>query len=75
MQRNHLKEGLQEAVLGKLGLGGDTDVPTNASSPAMVNIANQGIVTGANNNKTTVPQSQDEVAIKLKAGKQTFGLA
>ena len=47
-------------MLGKLGLGGDTDVPTNASSPAMVNIANQGIVTGANNNKTTVPQSADE---------------
>ena len=41
-------EGIKNAVLGALGIGGDTNTPTNASSPSMVNIANQGVVTGAN---------------------------
>jgi hypothetical protein len=44
--------GLTEAVLNALGLGGDTDTPTNGATPSIVNIANQGIVTGANNNNT-----------------------
>jgi hypothetical protein len=43
-----IKDGLTNAVLGALGLGGDTDTPTNASTPSIVNIANQGTVTGAN---------------------------
>jgi hypothetical protein len=43
-----VQEGITNAVLGALGIGGDTNTPTNASSPSMVNIANQGVVTGAN---------------------------
>ena len=46
--KNQIKDGLTNAVLGALGLGGDTDTPTNASTPSIVNIANQGTVTGAN---------------------------
>jgi hypothetical protein len=50
-----VKEGLTNAVLGALGIGGDTNTPTNASSPSMVNIANQGVVTGANFIAPAVP--------------------
>jgi len=46
--KNQIKDGLTNAVLDALGLGGDTDTPTNASTPSIVNIANQGTVTGAN---------------------------
>ena len=46
--KNQIQDGLTNAVLGALGLGGDTDTPTNASTPSIVNIANQGTVTGAN---------------------------
>ena len=46
--KNQIKDGLTNAVLGALGLGGDTNTPTNASTPSIVNIANQGTVTGAN---------------------------
>jgi hypothetical protein len=46
---------LTNAVLGALGIGGDTNTPTNASSPSMVNIANQGVVTGANFIAPAVP--------------------
>ena len=46
--KNQIKDGLTNAVLGALGLGGNTDTPTNASTPSIVNIANQGTVTGAN---------------------------
>ena len=81
--KNYVKKGLQEAVLGKLGLGGDTDVPTNASSPAMVGISNQGIVTAANNNQTvplagpTLDSVSEGTAIAdaINAGTQTGGLA
>ena len=52
-----VKEGIKDAVLGKLFGGPDTDTsaifPTEGSTPAMVNIANQGKVTGANNNNTS----------------------
>ena len=52
-----VKEGIKDAVLGKLFGGPDTDTsaifPTEGSTPAMVNIANQGVVTGANNNNTS----------------------
>jgi hypothetical protein len=50
-------EGIKDAVLGALFGGKDKDTsaifPTNGSTPAMVNIANQGKVTGANNNNTS----------------------
>ena len=46
--KNQIQDGLTNAVLDALGLGGDTDTPTNASTPSIVNIANQGVVTGAN---------------------------
>ena len=46
--KNQIQDGLTNAVLGALGLGGDTNTPTNASTPSIVNIANQGTVTGAN---------------------------
>jgi len=46
--KNQIKDGITNAVLDALGLGGDTDTPTNASTPSIVNIANQGTVTGAN---------------------------
>lgn len=47
-------DGITDAVLGALGLGnsGDTATPTDGATPSMVNIANQGIVTGANNTNT-----------------------
>lgn len=52
-----IKDAAKEAVMNKLFGGGETDTsalfPTDAASPAMINIANQGIVTGANNNQTT----------------------
>jgi len=67
--KKQIREGLQDAVLGALGLGGDTNFPTNSSSPAMVNIANQGVVTGANNT-TSVPASTDPKT----AGAQVKGL-
>ena len=83
--KNYVKKGLQEAVLGKLGLGGDTDVPTNASSPAMVGISNQGIVTGARNTPPLVPGDEvftlnsvsqgTAIADAINAGTQTGGLA
>jgi hypothetical protein len=50
-----VQEGITNAVLGALGIGGDTNTPTNASSPSMVNIANQGVVTGANFIAPAVP--------------------
>jgi hypothetical protein len=43
-------EGIKDAALAALGLGGDTNTPTNASSPAMVNISNQGAPTGTQAN-------------------------
>lgn len=46
--KNQIQDGLTNAVLDALGLGGNTDTPTNASTPSIVNIANQGTVTGAN---------------------------
>ena len=64
-----IKAGLQEAVLGALGLGGDTNFPTDSSSPAMINIANQGVVTGANNT-TAVPAASEPKT----AGQQVKGL-
>jgi len=51
-----IKQAIQEKILGTGG--GTANSPTNGSSPAMLNIANQGIVTGANNNRTTVGGSQ-----------------
>ena len=52
-----IKDAAKEAVMNKLFGGGETDTsalfPTDAATPAMINIANQGIVTGANNNQTT----------------------
>tara|TARA_B100001142_G_scaffold326241_1_gene381338 strand:+ start:2642 stop:3841 length:1200 start_codon:yes stop_codon:yes gene_type:complete len=77
-----IKDAAKEAVMNKLFGGGETDTsalfPTDAATPAMINIANQGIVTAANNNKTTVPQSADDgtaIADAVNAGKQTGGLA
>jgi hypothetical protein len=67
--KKQVREGLQEAVLGALGLGGDTNFPTDSSSPAMINIANQGVVTGANNT-TSVPASSEPKT----AGEQVKGL-
>jgi len=61
-----VKEGLTNAVLGALGLGGDTDTPTNASTPSIVNIANQGVVTGAN----FIAPSVDEESTPSNAGTQ-----
>ena len=61
--KNQIKDGLTNAVLGALGLGGDTDTPTNASTPSIVNIANQGTVTGAN--------SSTQAADPPNAGAQT----
>ena len=56
-----IKDAAKEAVMNKLFGGGETDTsalfPTDAATPAMINIANQGIVTGANNNQTTPPAS------------------
>lgn len=46
--KNQIQDGLTNAVLDALGLGGNTNTPTNASTPSIVNIANQGTVTGAN---------------------------
>jgi hypothetical protein len=65
--KKQVREGLKEAALGALGLGGDTNVPTNASTPAVVNIANQGVVTGATTNTAAAPAGQQ------KAGEQVKG--
>jgi len=87
----YVKAGLTQAVLGALGLGSDADIPTNQSTPDMVNIANQGIVTAANNNQTTLSAeelqsisegtSAADIALENalgfpgNAGKQTTGFA
>jgi hypothetical protein len=66
-------EGIKDAVLGKLFGGPETDTsaifPTDGATPAMVGIANQGKVTGANNNNTTVPDPEEA----QPAGTQTGG--
>ena len=61
--KNQIQNGLTNAVLDALGLRGDTDTPTNASTPSIVNIANQGTVTGAN--------SSTQAADPPNAGAQT----
>jgi hypothetical protein len=50
--KNQIQNGIRDAVFNALGIGGDTDTPTNGGTPSIVNIANQGTVTGANNNNT-----------------------
>ena len=71
---NAIKDGLQDAILsaitGGLFGGGDdkTSVPTRATSGGMVNISNQGGVTGARNG----PGGTDEAAAAT-AGSQNFG--
>ena len=71
---NAVKDGLKDAILSSItgGLfgGGDdkTSVPTRATSGGMVNISNQGGVTGARNG----PGGTDEAAAAV-AGQQNFG--
>ena len=56
--KNQAKQGITDAIKGAIFGGPETNAtantPTNGSTPTIVNIANQGVVTGANNNKTTV---------------------
>ena len=66
--KKQVRSGLKDAVLGAIGLGGEANFPTNASSPAFVNIANQGVVTDANNS-TVAPASTDPKT----AGEQVKG--
>ena len=60
--RRMLQEGARAAALAALGLGGDTNFPTNASTPAVVNIANQGVVTGATTNTTAASNTDPQTA-------------
>ena len=52
--------------------GGETDTsalfPTDAATPAMINIANQGVVTGANNNQTTPAASNAGAQVTSNRG-------
>ena len=57
-----LQQGLREAALTAIGLGGTADFPTNASTPAVVNIANQGVVTGATTNTTAASNTDPQTA-------------
>ena len=64
------KDAIKNAVLNKLtgglfGNGESAGVPTNGTSGGMVNISNQGGVTGANNSNTSSSSST--------AGSQNFG--
>lgn len=52
---NQVTSGLTDFAtdfLNNLINGGEVETPVNSATPAIVNIANQGIVTGANNNNT-----------------------
>ena len=80
-----IKDAAKEAVMNKLFGGGETDTsalfPTDAATPAMINIANQGIVTSARNGAPTPPITLSSVsqgtaiADAINAGTQTGGLA
>lgn len=56
--KNQAQQGITDAIRGAIFGGPETNAtantPTNGSTPTIVNIANQGVTTGANNNKTTV---------------------
>lgn len=56
--KTQAQQGISDAIKGAIFGGPETNAtansPTNGSTPSMINIANQGSVTGANNNKTTV---------------------
>lgn len=52
---NQVTSGLQDFAtdfLNNLINGTEAETPVNAATPSIVNIANQGIVTGANNGNT-----------------------
>ena len=71
--KNALADGITDALLSAVTgglIGGDdkTSVPTRATSGGMVNISNQGGVTGARNG----PGGTDEAAAAV-AGQQNFG--
>ena len=67
-----IKDAAKEAVMNKIFGGGETDTsalyPTDAATPAMINIANQGVVTGANNNQTTPAASNAGAQVTSNRG-------
>ena len=64
--KKQVSAGLKDAAMNALGLGGDTNFPTNASTPAVVNIANQGVVTGATTDTAGAPASPQTAGQQVK---------
>jgi hypothetical protein len=51
---NGITDAIKDRIFGGPQTNATANSPTNSSTPTIVNIANQGTVTGANNSKTTV---------------------
>lgn len=49
-----ITDAIRGAIFGAPQSNAVANSPTNGSTPSIINIANQGVTTGANNNKTTV---------------------
>lgn len=49
-----IQDAIREKIFGSSQTNATANSPTNSSTPTIINIANQGVITGANNNRTTV---------------------
>jgi hypothetical protein len=52
--QNGISSAIRDAIFGGPETNATANSPTNGSTPTIINIANQGVTTGANNNRNTV---------------------